>query len=277
MGLLAPVTLRHAAAALCALLASSVEAQVLDKGRGQGDGCDQPAPPPYSETAQSDIGPVVTARYFGQTEVYPHGVLGDRVEALGLVVQYDDGTRVICDSVEAGEARVFEDTTPRLADLDSDGVNEVIAVASHANLGARIEVYGYPGPGQGLRLLAHTPYIGTSFRWLAPVGAADLDGDGYVEIAFVARPHLAKTLRIWRYRNGMLTEVVSQQGYSNHKIGWPFIAGGVRDCGAGPEMVLATGNWFRVMAARLKNGVVTVRDIGAFTGPDSLNSAMDCD
>jgi hypothetical protein len=53
-------------------------------------------------------------------------------------------------------------------------------------------------PWPDVRLLAATPHIGSANRWLAPIGAADLDGDGRVEIAYVDRPHLARTLRIWR-------------------------------------------------------------------------------
>lgn len=257
-------------------VASAAGAQVLDAGRGHEDGCDRPPPPPFSDTVTSSTAPVVAARYFGATTAYAHGVLGDAVEASGVMVRYDNGSRVICDTVHAGPDRVFEDTAPRLADLDGDGVNEVIAVASHADQGARLEIYGYPGAGQDFQLLAHTPYIGTRFRWLAPVGAADLDGDGNVEIAYVDRPHLAKTLRIWRYQDRRLTEIAVQQGYSNHKIGWPFIAGGLRDCGAGPEMVMATGNWTRVMAARLQDGRIVARDLGAFWGPDSVQDALQC-
>lgn len=269
--------MKHVLLCALALIAGPVAAQVLDAGRGHEDGCDRPAPPPFSETVISANGPVVATRYFGATSAYPHGVLGDAVEATGLLVRYDDGERVICDTVEAGPDRVFEDTKPRLVDLDADGMNEVIAVASHANQGARLEVYGYPGPGQDFQLLAHTPYIGTRFRWLAPVGAADLDGDGHMEIAYVDRPHLAKTLRIWRYQDRTLTEIAVQQGFSNHQIGWPFIAGGMRDCGAGPEIVLATANYFRVMAARLRNGIVVTRDLGAYVSPDSLEHALTCD
>ncbi|MEO0780350.1 MAG: VCBS repeat-containing protein [Pseudomonadota bacterium] len=265
-------------ALLCCVLlfADPAAGQVLDDARGLEDGCDRPAPPPFSKVVTSEQGPVVSTRYFGATKAYAHGVLGDAIEASGLLVRYEDGARVICDTVLAGPDRVFEDTEPRLADLDGDGVNEVIAVASHIHQGARLEIYGYPKFGEDFQLIAYTPYIGTSFRWLAPVGAADLDGDGHVEIAYIDRPHLAKTLRIWRFRNNALTEVAAQQGYSNHKIGWPYIVGGIRDCGAGPEMILATGNWSRIMAARLQDGAVFTRDLGNFWNVEGLNDAMLC-
>ncbi|MEM6374111.1 MAG: VCBS repeat-containing protein [Pseudomonadota bacterium] len=268
--------MRRIAVCLVLVMAGPAAGQVLDDARGHEDGCDRPAPPPFSEVVTSDQGPVVAARYFGASDAYAHGVLGDAIEATGLLVRYDNGSKVVCDTVQAGPDRVFEDTQPRLVDLTGDGVNEVIAVASHANQGARLEVYGYPELGQDFQLLAHTPYIGTSFRWLAPLGAADLDGDGYMEIAYIDRPHLAKMLRIWRYKDGALSEIATQQGYSNHKIGWPFIVGGLRDCGAGPEMILATGNWSRVVAARLQGDIVVTRDLGAYWSPESVQDALIC-
>ncbi|MEM9130627.1 MAG: VCBS repeat-containing protein [Pseudomonadota bacterium] len=252
-------------------------AQVLDAGRGHEDGCNRPGPPPHGETARSQQGPVVAARYFGSTNDYPHGVLGDEIEAEGVLVRYDNGERVICDTVLAGTDRVFEDITPRLADLDGDGVNEVITVASHAQQGARLEVYGYPKLGQDFQLLAATPYIGTRFRWLAPVAVADLDGDGFVEIAYVDRPHLAKTLRIWRYRDAALEAVGAMPGVSNHKIGWPFIVGGLRDCGAGPEMILGSANWRDVVSVRFADGEFATGRLARFSSPEQLNGFLDCD
>jgi len=59
------------------------------------------------------------------------------------------------------------------------------------------------------------------------VGAADLDGDGFVEVAFIDRPHLAKVLRVWRYVDGDFAEVAVMDGVTNHRIGEPDIAGGI--------------------------------------------------
>jgi hypothetical protein len=200
-------------------------------------------------------------------------VLGDAIEAKTFIVQHDRG---VCDNVSAGEDRVFEDTAPRLVDLDGDGMSEVIVVASHQNLGARLEVYGYPGVGQDITLLAHTPYIGRRNRWLAPIGAADLDGDGHMEIAYIDRPHLAKTLRVFRYKSGSLSEMITAAGFTNHRIGEVDIAGGIRTCAGQPEMIVATADWSRLVAITFANRTLKGEVIGSKTDRKSFARALTC-
>jgi len=223
------------------------EAQVLDSARGHEDGCDRPSGPPNSANVLSDGGPVVMARYFGVTEDYEHGVLGDALEAEGLLVRYDNGERVICDTVLAGPGRVFEDTAPRLADLDGDGVSEVIAVASHQDFGARLELYGYPALGQDFQLLAHTPYIGTAFRWLAPVGVADFDRDGRTDIAYVETPHLGKLLKIVTPEGDRLVEILRPQP------AFPIIGSASRSSPAGSGIVAKGRRW----CSQIEDGVAS--------------------
>jgi hypothetical protein len=167
------------------------------------------------------------------------------------------------------EDRVFEDTAPRVVDVDLDGAAEVVVVESSVTQGSRLAVYGPDG------LVAATPFIGQPNRWLAPVGAADLDGDGRVEIAYVDRPHLAKILRVWRFSGGKLTEVAAAQGFTNHRIGERDIAGGIRDCGAGPEMIVADAEWRQVVAVRF-DGRLGARPLGPHSGRESLAAAMAC-
>ncbi len=204
---------------------------------------------------------IVAAEYTQPTTRYDHGVLGDAVEWGALQVRLADGRT---ETFVLPETLVFEDIAPRLADLDGDGAAEVIVVESSLTKGARLAVWSAAG-----RITA-TPHIGSRNRWLAPVGAADLDGDGRIEIAFVDRPHLAQILRVWRFAAGGLTEVAAADGFSNHQIGWDYIAGGIFDCGQGPEMVLASSDWQRVLAARLESGAIVTRDLGRYAGPDSL-------
>ena len=235
--------------------------------------CDYPGPPPMSPEARSDTGDIRWAGYSDATDRYAHGVLGDAIEAGGLRVEA--GLNGACDlAVILPEHSVFEDTGPRIADLDGDGRNEVIVVESHRDTGAALAVYGLRA-GQLVKLDA-TPNIGTPNRWLAPIGIADLDGDGRTEIAYIDRPHLAKTLRVWRWEDGRLTQVAAASGLTNHRIGEADIAGGIRDCGDGPEMIVADARWRDVLAVTFKNGTIGARRIGAHEGRDSFAAALAC-
>jgi len=216
-----------------------------------------------------------TAAYDGPTTRYPHGVLGDAIEYTTLVVTRPGG-RTLRASWDAPV--VFEDLAPRLTDLDGDGVPEVVTVESHEQQGARLAIWRIAG--DRLTPLVATPWIGQRFRWLAPIGAADLDGDGTMELAYIDRPHLARTLRIWRITvdgaGAELTEVASLSGLTNHRIGEDVITGGIRDCGTGPEIVTASADWTRVMTTMLRpSGELETRDIGALA-QGAMADALAC-
>jgi hypothetical protein len=226
-------------------------------------------------TSQSAAQEIVSARYDGPTTRYPHGVLGDDIEYDTLVVRLSDGREM---SARWARDIVFEDLAPRVVDVDGDGAPEVVVVESHEAQGARLAVWGLVDGS--LAAKAATPFIGTRFRWLAPAAVADLDGDGLVELAYVDRPHLAKVLRVWRYEalnTGQvgLTEVATLDGVTNHRIGWDYIAGGLRDCGQGPEMVLADAGWASIVAVTFDGASLSRRRLGDYTS-ESLESALDC-
>ncbi|MDX8351245.1 VCBS repeat-containing protein [Cognatiyoonia sp. IB215182] len=229
-----------------------------------------------------EIEGINAAWYELPTERYQHGVLGDAIEGTKLntyaVPTADHIFTNSCGekSVTLDDDHVFEDTKPRLVDLNGDGKLEVIVVRSHHDRGAQLAIYADHPDERNLVLVAATPYIGTRNRWLAPIGAADLDGDGFIEIAYIDRPHLAKTLRVWRYKDGDFSEIAAASGLSNHRIGEDFISGGIRDCGQGPEMITASANWTRVMATRLENGSLRAQDIGPLAGRDSFTQALAC-
>lgn len=210
---------------------------------------------------------ITSATYEDPTTRYPHAVLGDSVEYGALTLGFANGTYR---SFVLPDTLVFEDTAPRLADVTGDGAPEVVVVQSHQQQGARLAVFGPDG------LITATPYIGRRFRWLAPIGVADLDGDGHIEVAYIDRPHLAKTLRVWRYEDGGLTQIASLPGYTNHRIGEPDIAGGIRHCGFGQEMIVATDDWRRVMALSFESGIFSTRDLGPHKDRSSFTKALAC-
>lgn len=210
---------------------------------------------------------LVAASYTEPTRRYAHGVLGDDIEHGALVLEYAGDVRL---TIRLPQVRVFEDTAPRLADVDGDGMAEAVVVESHASQGARLAVYNGDG------LVAATPYIGQRNRWLAPVAVADLDGDGLVELAYIDRPHLAKTLRVWQFRGSALHPLAALEGYTNHKIGERDIAGGLRDCGGGPEMIVADAQWSRVVSITYDDGALHPRNIGPHQGRHSFARALAC-
>ena len=168
------------------------------------------------------------------------------------------------------ENNIFEDVAPRLADMDGDGRPELIAVQTNFDQGARLMVIGLDGS------MAPTPYIGRSNRWLAPIGAADLDGDGFIEIAYVDRPHLARLIRVWRFKDGALELAGELPGYTNHRIGEDTIAGGIRDCGSGPELIVADAGWREIFAIRFSDGKFSSQALAPHQGRSSFSTAMTC-
>lgn len=215
---------------------------------------------------------VVGATYAQPTSRYGHGVLGDTVEWGALRLDLAD-----CKDCPATHSRewelpqhlVFEDVAPRVHDLDADGHAEIIVVESHLEKGARLAVYGANG-----RITA-LPHIGRRNRWLAPAGIADFDGDGAMDVAYVETPHLGKLLRVFRYKDAQLTEIASLPGVSNHRIGENFISSGVRFCDGTPELLLASGDWTRLLAVRLMP-LPAVEDTGPWTGRQGLRAALEC-
>jgi hypothetical protein len=164
------------------------------------------------------------------------------------------------------ETGFIEDTAPRMADVNGDGLPEALVVHSRPDLGARLVVLSLPD----LRELAATPHIGQHHRWLAVIGAGDFDGDGRAEIAYVDRPHLAQELVFVRLENARLQEVDRQSGLTNHRIGDETIRSAVRDCAS--DVLVMSGDWRRIMAAKI--GQVS-QDLGPYS-PDAWDRALAC-
>jgi len=222
-------------------------------------------------SVQSSTG-IESAWYDDATDRYAHGVLGDAIEPSSLKVNDDMGCTL---SVALDPVHVYEDLMPRLANIDKSPGVEVITVRSHQDYGAQIAIYQLAG--DSIQLLATTPYIGTVNRWLAPVGIADFNNDGEMDIAFVDRPHLVKVLRVWSYRDGELHQIAEKSGLTNHRIGEDFISGGVKICNETASMITADSNWSRVIETRLEDDQLISFDRGVLLGKESLTSELLCE
>lgn len=225
-------------------------------------------------TSATGTSSIQSAWYDDATTRYAHGVLGDAIEAASLHAETNEGQLL---SITLETTHVFEDIQPRLADLDGDGNDEIITIRSHNQKGGQIAVYGVTKTTPNtLSLVASTPYIGQAYRWLAPIGIADFNNDGEMDIAYIDRPHLAQTLRVWSYRDGHLQQVAQTQGLTNHKIGHDYITGGVRYCGEDIAMVTVNSNWTRLIKTTFINGKLISQDIGPYSGTTSADTALSC-
>ncbi|MES2631590.1 MAG: VCBS repeat-containing protein [Pseudomonadota bacterium] len=151
---------------------------------------------------------------------YGHAALGSRTHAatLHVVVAGPSGDQEL--SLRLDEDRVFEDRLVRLQDLDADGRDEIIVVEARADHGAALVVFNVAGPATAARLQerARSAYVGT-MRWLNPVGAADFDGDGRLELASVTTPHIGGILTLYRYDPPRLVPLAREADVSNHRLG----------------------------------------------------------
>ena len=199
----------------------------------------------------------VTAWYGQPTTRYGHGVLGDAIEA-GSLVAVDEAGR--SHAVVLPESQVFEDITPRLADLDGDGRNEVVTIRSTVSSGASVAVYGIAGAR--LTELASTRPIGRPNRWLSIAAIADFVGDGTMQLAVVKTPHIGGVLEILAMRGGELVSLYPKQtGYSTHFIGSRDVSlalAGDLDGDGAVELALPDATRRRLVVLRFGKTVETV-------------------
>lgn len=194
--------MRWLATAAFLLLATPVSADTL------------PPPIPHGTVAvgQADI---AQAWLSEPTDRYPHGVLGDEIEANALTVIGKDGRQ---STFRLDDDTVFEFLTPMLADIDGDGRDEAWLVRADAWDGARLEGYGLEA-GKLVRRY-EGPAIGQGFRWLNPIGIGDFDGDGQKEAAYIETPHIGGVLTVLKPKGDKLDIVArAVTAYSTHKIG----------------------------------------------------------
>lgn len=159
------------------------------------------------------------------TRRYPHTALGSAVHggsAHVLAATPAGGWQEVV--MELPLNRVFEDRVPRLVDLDQDGRDELLLIEADALRGAALVVLGVRGTGTAaspLKLveLARGPHAGSTFRWLNPVGVADFDGDGRLDVASITTPHIGGVLNLYHYRPPRLEPFATTVDVSNHKMG----------------------------------------------------------
>ena len=152
------------------------------------------------------------------TARYPHTSMGSPVHAGSLHALSREGKLF---QLELPKQRVWEDLQPRLVDLDGDGRDEIVVIETDSERGAALVAYGLPQTGSKLQERARSAWLGLPFRWLNPVGFADFDGDGKLDIASITTPHIGGVLTLYHYAPPRIEPYAKVPDVSNHQMGDP--------------------------------------------------------
>ena len=150
----------------------------------------------------------------GATGSYPHGVLGDRIEAQSVtMVSTKPGIQVVWTS-PLPDGDVVEGISPIWTDLDGDGTREILITVSNSRVGARLVVLNDAGDP-----VAFGPAVGRGSRWRHQLAAAPFGPSGELEVADVVTPHIGGTVEFYRLEEDSFRVVAKVPGFRTHAIG----------------------------------------------------------
>jgi len=177
----------------------------------------------YSETNK------LWAVYTGATSNrYVNGVLGDNKEAGSLqILRYDETLKLVYASqkiVLEGDDLVYEGLGPMWADVDGDGIDDLVTTISGTNQGSALAVYlvirdDSSPSGFVIKEYVTSDFIGEDSRWLHQVAVGPLGPYGEIEVVEIRTPHFGGQVRYYRLTElGSLELVASTQEYTSHEI-----------------------------------------------------------
>jgi hypothetical protein len=140
---------------------------------------------------------------------YPHGVLGDAIEATRIVLLERHSLQVMRELTLA-PPHVFEDIAPRRVMLA--GRDGLLTVRAGPQGGQLVLVDADPARPGVLRIAAQGDPIGTANRWMSPIVAG-------IHWLAVHTPHIGGVLHAYRRDGDRLVARRMTAGVSNHRIG----------------------------------------------------------
>ena len=157
----------------------------------------------------------LAAIYVGATDQrYVHGIMGDALEGAALMI-LDAANGVVPTIIDLGGDEVFEGLSPIWADVDGDGVDDLITTVSFGGGGAQARVYR-AADGSAL---ASGPAIGQSGRWRHLLAWGAFGPNGENELVEVLTPHIGGIVGFYRYDGGDALEILARRdGYTSHVI-----------------------------------------------------------
>lgn len=150
------------------------------------------------------------------TDEYPHGIMGDRLEARGFVVidAGEAGQPPRVSYVELETDGVMETVLPVVGDLVGDGAPEILVPVSTRFGGSRLVAAAPDGS-----VVAEGPPIGLGNRWRHVLAVAPSGPNGETEVLVVRTPHIGGVLEFYQLQGNRLSVVHGRGGVSTHRIG----------------------------------------------------------
>ena len=149
---------------------------------------------------------------------YVHGIMGDQLEGATLLIldTKDSQIRVLARVDLPGED-VYEGIAPFWADIDGDGIEDLVTTVSNSTSGSRLRAYLWNE--SKIKQEVDGPAIGQGNRWQHQLTATALGPNGEIEIADVLTPHIGGTLRFYRFDGSSLNIEASFPSVTTHSIG----------------------------------------------------------
>ncbi len=172
---------------------------------------------PDARLVMNSVGQV--ALYANATDQrYVHGIMGDALEAATLLVLDVRESRIrLLARVDLPGEDVYEGIAPFWADIDGDGVEDLVTTVSNGSLGARLRAYLWDGAG--IRQEVDGPPIGQGNRWRHQLSAERFGPAGRIEIAATLTPHIGGALEFFRLGDAALERTATFPGVTTHALG----------------------------------------------------------
>ncbi|MCY3910388.1 MAG: hypothetical protein OXF99_02675 [bacterium] len=164
------------------------------------------------DTRVIQISPEKVLVLAGPTDRFPHSALGDNLEATSVVVVTVGVNEV--ETVYRSEDDVIESIAPLLADVDGDGIHDVVLTVSNDR-----EVWIVVASSTGGGVVAISDPVDRLLGWRHLIAVGPLGPTGQTEIAEVLYPDAQGSLRFLSLSGSYLGVAAVRTGYRSHEFG----------------------------------------------------------
>lgn len=164
--------------------------------------------PPYARLVMNSRGQV--ALYANATD---RALRGERMAARALlIVAARDGQIQILTRTDLPGDDIYRGISPFWADIDGDGIEDLVTTVSRDPLGERMRIYMWDGAG--IRQEVDGPPFGQGEIWRQPFSAGPFGFSEQIEIASMFMSSAGGVIEFFRYNGDYFQRKAGLQGFS---------------------------------------------------------------